>query len=153
RTCRARPRQSARRAPPAAPASRRCRACSAGRRPPGRAAAAVGRLPGTDPGAIRTSRTGRAAAGCQRPPPPPPPPPPPEKPPPPEPDPLPGTADEVVIWLLSALPIEPVNLPRSPTFPVLWYQAMPAVAAAAAADPTATVNFFVHASSTSRATA
>src|SRR5687768_1851638 len=88
----------------------------------------------------------------QRPPPPPPPPPPPEEPPPPPPEELPGTLEEEAICELRLLPTALVKLPRSPML-LPWYQEIPAVAAATAAAPAATVNFFVHASSTSRATA
>src|SRR5690606_35783358 len=103
-------------------------------------------------GATRTSRRGRACADAQRPPPPPPPPPPPEKPPPPLPELLPGGVDDEAICELSALPMEPVN-PATSAVPLPWYQAMPAVAAVAAAVPTAAVNFAVQAFSTSSATA
>src|SRR5690606_16701294 len=115
-------------------------------------AAAAAARPGTAPVATRTSRTGRDAAAPQRPPPPPPPPPPPEKPPPPAPELLPGGEAELAMRALSALPIELVKPPMSAA-PLPWYQAIPAVAAAAAAEPTARVNFSVQAFSTSSATA
>src|SRR5687768_9177244 len=88
-----------------------------------------------------------------RPPPPPPPPPPPEEPPPPPPELLPGgvTAEEIC-----ELRLEPIDLLKSPRLvigPCPLYHAMRDAASAAAAAPTAAVNFSVQASSTSSATA
>src|SRR5690606_29698913 len=143
---------SARRSAPSAPASHRRRGCSAGRTRPGRAAAAAAARRETGPGATRTSRRGRAGAGAQRPPPPPPPPPPPEKPPPPPPELLPGGLADDAICAPSALPMLLVKRPMS-ALPRPWYQAMPDTAAAAAALPTAAVNFAVQAFSTPSATA
>src|SRR5690606_30517745 len=88
-----------------------------------------------------------------RPPPPPPPPPPPDEPPPPEPELLPGGLEAEDA---EELRLEPTALLKSPRFEIgafPWYQLMPAAAAVAAAAPTASVNFFVQASSTSSATA
>src|SRR4249919_3400091 len=107
-----------------------------------------------------TGRGGRTLRGMvlarresrQRPPPPPPPPPPPDEPPPPEPEELPGGVDAEAICELRLLPIALVRLDRL-SLPTPRYQTMPALAVAAAAAPTASVNLCVHASSTSSATA
>src|SRR5690606_40998368 len=115
------------------------------RRPDGRAG------PGCEPARSRLTPRGPPHRRY-RPPPPPPPPPPPENPPPPPPEELPGGVDEDAICALRALPIELVKRPMS-LLPLPWYHAMPAVAAAAAAVPTAAVNLPVQAFSTPSATA
>ena len=93
-----------------------------------------------------------ASIKAQRPPPPPPPPPPPEEPPPPLPEELPGGVEAEAMDELRLLPRDWAKLPRLLIEPP-WYQAMLEVAAAAAAAPTARVNFLVQACSTSSATA
>lgn len=89
---------------------------------------------------------------AQRPPPPPPPPPPPEEPPPPLPEELPGGVDADATELVRLVLTDETMLSRLEKAPP-WYQDIVEVAAAAAAAPTARVNFRVQASSTSSATA